>query len=164
MVWQSQNAGAWRAMEELYRQGRVRSIGVANFLPHHLVPLLARAKIKPMVNQLELHPGYPQFATVNFCLKNHIAIQAWSPLGRGLLLKNETIKQLAQKYNVSPAQLCLRWCIQHGFMPITRSIELNHLKENTEIFGFSITEEDMKTLDTIPNTAYSGLHPDTVSF
>ena len=79
MIWQSQNAGTWRALEDLYEQGAVKVIGVSNFLPHHLVPLLARARIRPMVNQLEIHPGYPQFAAVNFCFKQNIAVQAWRP-------------------------------------------------------------------------------------
>ncbi len=164
MVWQSQNAGTWRAMEKLYKEGLVRAIGVSNFLPHHLVPLLARAKIPPMVNQLELHPGFPQFAAVNFCFDHHIAVQAWSPLGRGMLLKHETVLSLAQKYGVTPAQLCLRWCLQHGFMPIARTLELSHLKENRNVFNFTIDEDDMAQLDTITNNGYSGLHPDTVTF
>ena len=89
MVWQAQNAGAWRALEELYTEGRVRAIGVSNFLPHHLVPLLARARVKPMVNQLEIHPGYAQPAAVNFCRAKGIQVQAWSPIGRSALLNHE---------------------------------------------------------------------------
>ena len=92
MIWQSQNAGTWRALEDLYEQGAVKVIGVSNFLPHHLVPLLARARIRPMVNQLEIHPGYPQFAAVNFCFKQNIAVQAWSPLGRGGLTHHPVLR------------------------------------------------------------------------
>ena len=79
MIWQSQNAGTWRALEDLYEQGAVKVIGVSNFLPHHLVPLLARARIRPMVNQLEIHPGYPQLRPSTSCFKQNIAVQAWSP-------------------------------------------------------------------------------------
>lgn len=164
MIWQSQNAGTWRALEKLYTEGRVRAIGVANFLPHHLVPLLARAKIAPMVNQLELHPGHAQLSTVNFCLNNRIAVQAWSPLGRGVLVKHPTIVELAREKNVTPSQICLRWSIQHGFMPIVRSLDLQHMKENKEIFHFELSEEEMTMLDDLPNNGYSGLHPDTVTF
>ncbi|MEI3011428.1 MAG: aldo/keto reductase [Sutterella seckii] len=92
MVWQAQNAGTWRAFEKIYKAGAVRAIGVSNFLPHHLVPLLARAKVKPMVNQLEIHPGYPQRAALRFCMDHGILVQAWSPLGRGTLLRHPTLE------------------------------------------------------------------------
>ena len=164
MVWQSQNAGTWRALEHLYDEGRVRAIGVSNFLPHHLVPLLARSRIKPMVNQLELHPGYPQFHAINFCYSHGIAVQAWSPMGRGLLLQNPLMKELAKKYNVSTGQIALRWSLQHGLLPIAKALDVVHQKQNLDIFSFTIVPEDMKRLDEMPKTAFSGLHPDTVTF
>ena len=164
MIWQSQNAGTWRALEDLYDQGRVRAIGVSNFLPHHLVPLLARARIRPMVNQLELHPGYPQFAAVNFCFKHGIAVQAWSPLGRGGLLRNPLLNEIAAKHGVSPAQIALRWCLQHGFLPIAKALDMQHQKQNLDVFGFALDASDMQRLDEMPQTAFSGLHPDTVTF
>lgn len=162
MIWQSLNTGTWRAMEELYNQGRVRAIGVSNFLPHHLVPLMARASIKPMVNQLELHPGYPQFSAVNYCFDNDIALQAWSPLGRGIVLRHPTLLGLAEKYHVSAAQIALRWSLQHGFLPIVRAVTMAHLKENTQLFDFKLSETDMQLIDNMPQTAFSGLHPDSV--
>ena len=164
MVWQSQNAGTWRALEELYDKGRVRAIGVSNFLPHHLVPLLARARIKPMVNQLELHPGYPQFSAVNFCFSHGIAVQAWSPMGRGLLLQHPLLKELARKYQVSTGQIALRWSLQHGLLPIAKALDVIHQKQNLDLFSFDIDTDDMMKLDNMPKTAFSGLHPDTVTF
>lgn len=164
MIWQSQNAGTWRALEDLYEERLVRVIGVSNFLPHHLVPLLARARIKPMVNQLEIHPGHPQFAAVNFCFKHRIAVQAWSPLGRGTLIHNSTIRDIAEAHNVSPAQVALRWSLQHGFMPIVKALTLEHLIENSKVFDFTLTPEDMARLDNLPPVSFSGLHPDTVTF
>ena len=164
MIWQSQNAGTWRALEELYDKGAVKVIGVSNFLPHHLVPLLARARIRPMVNQLEIHPGYPQFATVNFCFKQGIAVQAWSPLGRGGLTHHPILIELGEKYGVSPAQIAIRWSLQHGFVPIVKALDIGHMKSNIDSFGFTLSDDDMKQLDTMQQVAFSGLHPDTVTF
>ena len=164
MIWQSQNAGTWRALEDLYEQGAVKVIGVSNFLPHHLVPLLARARIRPMVNQLEIHPGYPQFAAVNFCFKQNIAVQAWSPLGRGGLTHHPLLIELGEKYGVSPALIALRWSLQHGFIPVVKALDAEHMKSNLDAFGLTLEDEDMPRLDTMPQVAFSGLHPDTVTF
>lgn len=164
MIWQSQNAGTWRALEDLYEQGAVKVIGVSNFLPHHLVPLLARARIRPMVNQLEIHPGYPQFAAVNFCFKQNIAVQAWSPLGRGGLTHHPLLIELGEKYGVSPALIALRWSLQHGFIPVVKALDAEHMKSNLDAFGLTLEDEDMTRLDTMQQVAFSGLHPDTVNF
>lgn len=164
MIWQSQNAGTWRALEDLYEQGAVKVIGVSNFLPHHLVPLLARARIRPMVNQLEIHPGYPQFAAVNFCFKQNIAVQAWSPLGRGGLTHHPLLIELGEKYGVSPALIALRWSLQHGFIPVVKALDAEHMKSNLDAFGLTLEDEDMMRLDTMQQVAFSGLHPDTVTF
>ena len=164
MIWQSQNAGTWRALEDLYEQGAVKVIGVSNFLPHHLVPLLARARIRPMVNQLEIHPGYPQFAAVNFCFKQNIAVQAWSPLGRGGLTHHPLLIELGEKYGVSPALIALRWSLQHGFIPVVKALDAEHMKSNLAAFGLTLEDEDMTRLDTMQQVAFSGLHPDTVTF
>ena len=163
MIWQSQNAGTWRALEDLYEQGAVKVIGVSNFLPHHLVPLLARARIRPMVNQLEIHPGYPQFAAVNFCFKQNIAVQAWSPLGRGGLTHHPLLIELGEKYGVSPALIALRWSLQHGFIPVVKALDAEHMKSNLDAFGLTLEDEDMTRLDTMQQVAFSGLHPDTVT-
>lgn len=164
MIWQSQNAGTWRALEDLYEQGAVKVIGVSNFLPHHLVPLLTRARIRPMVNQLEIHPGYPQFAAVNFCFKQNIAVQAWSPLGRGGLTHHPLLIELGEKYGVSPALIALRWSLQHGFIPVVKALDAEHMKSNLDAFGLTLEDEDMTRLDTMQQVAFSGLHPDTVTF
>ena len=164
MIWQSQNAGTWRALEDLYEQGAVKVIGVSNFLPHHLVPLLARARIRPMVNQLEIHPGYPQFAAVNFCFKQNIAVQAWSPLGRGGLTHHPLLIELGEKYGVSPALIALRWSLQHGFIPVVKALDAEHMKSNLDAFGLTLEDEDMTRLDTMQQVAFSGLPPDTVTF
>ena len=164
MVWQAQNAGTWRAFEKIYKAGAVRAIGVSNFLPHHLVPLLARAKVKPMVNQLEIHPGYPQRAAVRFCMDRGILVQAWSPLGRGTLLRHPTLERIASVHGVTPAQVALRWCIDLGIAPIPKATDFHHQKENLDVFGFELTPEERDELTLMPQTAFSGLHPDTVTF
>ena len=164
MVWQAQNAGAWRALEDLYKEGRVRAIGVSNFLPHHLVPLLARARVKPMVNQLELHPGYQQSAAVNFCRSKGILVQAWSPLGRGTLLRHGTLERIAEAHGKTPAQVAIRWCLSNGIAPIPKATTLQHQQENLQVFDFDLTPEEMDELSSMPQTSFSGLHPDTVTF
>ena len=165
MLWQSANAGVWRALEDAQLEGKVRAIGVANFLPHHLVPLLARARIRPAVNQLEIHPGHTQFSTVNWCLKQGIQVQAWSPLGRGALLTNPTVLAIARAHNVAPAQVLLRWSIERQLCPIVKAVDLIHMRENLRLYHFELSDEEISALDKLPpSTAYSGLHPDTVTF
>ena len=165
MLWQSANAGVWRALEDAQLEGKVRAIGVANFLPHHLVPLLARARIRPAVNQLEIHPGHTQFSTVNWCLKQGIQVQAWSPLGRGALLTNPTVLAIARAHNAAPAQVLLRWSIERQLCPIVKAVDLIHMRENLRLYHFELSDEEISALDKLPpSTAYSGLHPDTVTF
>ncbi len=164
MTWQSINSGTWRAMEDLYKSGRVRAIGVSNFLVHHLVPLLARANIAPMVNQIEFHPGYMQKPTVEFCMERGIQIEAWSPLGRGALIRHPVLCELAQKYGVTSPQIALRWCLQHGVATLPKSMNAERRRQNADLFGFNISEEDMTRLDNLPQTGFSGLDPDHVTF
>ncbi len=164
IVWQAQNFGVWHALEAIYRASRAHAIGVANFLPHHLVPLLARAEIPPMVNQLECHPGYTQFRAVGFSIANKIPVQTWSPLGRGALLRQQTVMEIADAHGVSPAQVSIRWALQHGLCPIPKATELRHQQENLKVWHFALEPEEMKLLDELPQTGFSGLHPDTVTF
>lgn len=164
MMWQSQNAGTWRALESAVDEKLTRAIGLANFLPHHLVPLLTRARIRPMVNQLEVHPGYTQFAAINFCRRHDILVQAWSPLGRGMLLTHPTVEAIARAHCVAPAQVLLRWSLERDLCPIVKTIELVHMRENLRLYHFDLSDEEISLLDRLPTTAYSGLHPDTVAF
>ena len=164
MVWQSQNAGIWRTLEELLAEERVRAIGVANFLPHHLVPLLARAKVRPMVNQLEIHPGYPQEKATAFSRARGIAVQSWSPLGRGLLAKHPLLAEIGSAHGISAALTALRWNLQAGALPIVKSTDPAHMRENLRVFDFELSEEEMSRINAMQTTAFSGLHPDTVNF
>lgn len=161
--WEEINMETWRAMTDLYKAGKIRSIGVSNFLPHHLEALV-KTEIAPMVNQIEFHPGQMQKEVVDYCRKHKIQIEAWSPLGTGLMLKNEKLKKIAEKYNKSVAQLCIRWCIQNGAIPLPKSVTPSRIKENTEIFDFVISNEDMDTINNMPYLGGSGLNPDKINF
>ena len=164
LAWQSVNVGTWRAFEKLYEEGLVKVIGVSNFQMHHLVSFLARANVKPAVNQLEFHPGYTQKYTVAYCKKNGITVEAWSPLGHGSLLDEPLIKEVADRYNRSVAQVILRWCRHHDVIPVTRALTALHQMENLESFDFDLSADDIERLDRLPVMGFSGLEPDHVSF
>ncbi|MEC4115611.1 MULTISPECIES: aldo/keto reductase [Myroides] len=162
--WKELNAETWRALEKLYADGKVRAIGVSNFYVSHLSALLETAKVKPMVNQIEFHPGMTQNEVVDFCVKNDILIEAWSPLGRGNVLDNEVLVALAAKYKVSVPQLCIRWIVQKGHLPLPKSVTPERIKANLDIYDFEISQEDIAAIDNLPYIGGSGLHPDKVDF
>lgn len=158
--WKQIDVDTWRAMEELYQQGKIRAIGFSNFLPHHIENILEHCTIPPMVNQLEFHPGYTQEAAVRYCKEHRIQVQAWSPIGRTRVLKEPLILELAEKYKVSPAQICLRFALQKEIIPLPKSSSMSRMKENQDIFSFEITGGDMYRLETLPQIGWSGEHPD----
>lgn len=158
--WKQTCIDTWKAMEELYEAGRVRAIGLSNFLPHHMDVILDNCNIKPMVNQLEVHPGYTQEAAIRYCQERDILVQAWSPLGRQRVLEEPLLIELAAKYDVTPAQICLRFLLQRGINPIPKASSFERMRNNMNIFDFSITKEDMHRLNTLPQTGWSGEHPD----
>lgn len=159
--WVELNLGSWRAMTELYQAGRIRAIGVSNFMPHHLKALM-ETEVKPMVNQIEYHPGFLQEETVNYCRENGILVEAWSPLGRRRVLDHPVLLELAGKYQRSVAQICLRFCLQHGIVPLPKSVNKARIKENGELFDFEISKEDMERIDHLEEFGGSGLHPDRI--
>lgn len=158
--WKNLNIETWKAMEELRAAGKVKAIGVSNFLPHHLENLRSHCSVVPAVNQIEFHPGYTQWDTVEYCKKNQILVQAWSPLGRGRVLGDSLVCELADKYQVTAGQICLRFAYQNGIMSIPKASSYERMKENQDIFGFSLSEGDMRRLHEMPITGYSGEHPD----
>ena len=162
--WERTNREKWRALEQLYFDGRIRAIGVSNFLPHHLLSLLEQATVSPMVNQLEIHPGYPQTDTVAFCQSHGILPEAWSPLARGSILDVPELKTLAGKLSRSPAQVCLRWCLQNGVLPLTKSSSPERMAANADLFEFSIPEDDMRTINLMPPCGGSCINPDDRTF
>ena len=162
--WREINADTWRAFEYLYEQGRIKAIGVSNFKTHHLEALSADSKIKPMVDQIEFHPGFMQTETVTFCRENGIAVEAWSPLGTGKMLQNETLKAIAEKYGVSVAQLCIRLCLQNDVIPLPKSVTPNRIQQNIDVFGFEIGAADMAVINAMEYCGGSGLDPDEIDF
>ena len=161
--WEEINLETWRAMTELYKAGRIRAIGVSNFLPHHLRALM-ETEVPPMVDQIEYHPGQTQQETVDYCKANHIVVEAWSPLGTGEMLKNPQLNQIAASYGRSAAQLCLRWCLQNGVLPIAKSVTPARIRQNGQIFDFSLSEADMAAINAMPYFGGSPYHPDKNEF
>ena len=123
--------------------------------------LMKHAEIQPMVNQLEYHPGYIQQTAVNFSQAKGLQVSAWSPLGRTRVLQEPLLLELAEKYGKSPAQICIRFALQNNIMPLPKSSSLERMRENLDVFDFEITLEDMYRLMTLPQTGWSGQHPDT---
>ena len=162
--WAEKMADGWRALEELYEEGRIGAIGVSNFLPHHLMELMKTAKIKPMLDQLELHVGYMQEYTLKYLENEGILPQAWSPLGRGRVLNDPRVEALASKYGKTNAQILLRFLIDRGIPVIPKASSLERMKENLDVDGFNLTAEEISYLSSIPETGWSGEHPDKVDF
>jgi len=158
------NAETWRALEELYAEGKIRAIGLSNFLPHHIDELMETAKIKPMVNQIEVHPGWLQAETVEYCQKMGIIVEAWSPLGRSHAINNAALMEIAAKYNKSVAQLCIRWVLQHGVLPLPKTVTSERIVENTKVFDFEISAEDMQAIDALKDVGGQCALPDEVDF
>ena len=158
--WKQLDMDTWRAMEELYEAGKIRAIGLSNFLPQHIENLLQNGKIAPMVNQIEFHPGHTQEATVRYCQAHGIQVQAWSPIGRTRVLKDPLVQELAQNHGVSAAQICLRYAVQRQIIPLPKASSMERMKQNQDLFSFELTQEEMFRLDTMPPTGWSGQHPD----
>ncbi len=162
--WKEATAGTWKAFEEFYKQGKIRTIGVSNFMPHHIEELKKTAEIMPMVNQLKLCPGITQPEIVDYCKKNNIVVEAYSPFGTGLIFSSPEMKALAQKYNKSIGQLCLRWCYQLGFVSLPKSANPMRIKENAEIFDFQISNEDMDIISNLKDCCGEAPDPDNILF
>lgn len=152
----------WRALETLYEEGRIRAIGVSNFLQHHLEDVMASGKIVPMVNQMEFHPHLVQQDLIDFCKKHNIQYEAWSPLMQGGIFEIDLLKDLAEKYSKRIAQIVLRWDLQKGVVTIPKSVKKNRIEENASIFDFEISEEDMKKIDALDCNGRIGPHPDKI--
>ena len=156
------NLESWRAMEKLYKDGRVRAIGLSNFMPHHIAPILACAQVAPMVDQIEFHPGVMQPEAVEYCREHGIQVEAWSPLGRGLVLDHPLLRSVADKHGKSPAQVCVRWCLQHGTLPLPKSVTKERIAENAQVFDFALDAADMAAIDALPVLGHSGFYPDEI--
>lgn len=148
--WEEINAETWRGMEQLYKDGLVRAIGVCNFKINHLEALAKTASILPFINQIECHPGMPGNEIEEYCIQRKIQIQASSPLGNGQILNNEVILKIAKDSGISAAQLCLKWGIEHGYIVLPKTVNHERLRENINLDNISLNAEIMYILDNMP--------------
>lgn len=154
----------YKALETIYNEGKVRAIGVSNFLPHHIDDLLGSATIIPMVNQVEFHPYLVQPELLKVCAAGNIRVEAWSPLMQGQIFSISELQQLADKYDKTVAQIVLRWNLQKGVITIPKSTKKERIIENGNLFSFSLSDDDMKLIDALDRHHRVGADPDNFNF
>lgn len=155
---------SWRALEELYLEGKIKAIGVCNFTFRHLSEMLPHIKIMPMVNQIELHPQFPQNRTVDFCKRFNIHVTAWGSLMQGQIFNNEIIAQIAAKHNVTISQVALQWAMDRNLIVIPKSVSPNRLVENLKWNDFKLDDEDLASIDKLNTARRIGPDPDEKTF
>lgn len=155
---------SYKALEKIYQDGRVRSIGVSNFHVHHLELLLKETTVIPVINQIEFHPHLTQEEVRHFCKEHGIQVEAWSPLMNGSLLEEELIQQLASKYSKTPAQIVLRYDVQHVVVTIPKTMTPARMTENLHVFDFALTDEEMAQLDAMNDGLRCGPDPEKFNF
>ena len=153
--------GAWRAMEEIYKEGRVRAIGVSNFLQHHLEELFQISDIRPAVNQYEMHPYLQQSDLRLFCEQHDIAVTAWAPIMKGRVLDVPELVSIGEKYNKTAVHVTLRWLLQSGVIAIPKSVNQNRIIANADIYDFSLADDEMAIINALDKNERVGPHPDT---
>ena len=158
--WAEINADTWRAFEDAYKAGKLRAVGVSNYQQKHLQALFDRCAVRPMVNQLEFHPGYTQLENIRFAQAQEMLAEAWSPLGAGAVLKDPGLAAMAAKYGKSTAQLCVRFALENNVLPLPKSTDPDRMKANLDVFDFSLTEEDLSALLQWPTLGFSGYLPE----
>lgn len=158
--WKTMNVETWRAFEKLYCDGQIKAIGVSNFRPHHLRHLMEHCEVKPMVDQVEIHPGMPQDEILDFCKEHDMVVEGWSPLATGKIFAVPEMQDMARKYGKTVAQLCLRWSVQRGVIPLPKSVTPARIAENTQIFDFTLEPQDIETISHLTDCGWSGLDPD----
>ena len=162
--WEAQNAQSWRAMEDLYREGKVRAIGISNFHPHHIEALLKTATVAPMVNQIRLAPGDTQDEVVSFSREKGMLLEAYSPLGVGKVFEVPQMKDLAEKYGKSIAQIAIRWSLQRGYLPLPKSVTPARIRENTEGFDFQLEDTDVELIAGLKGCVGYSSDPDSITW
>ncbi len=150
----------WKTLEEFYREGRARSIGVSNFQPHHLRRLHGETDVIPAVNQIEVHPYLTQDEVRAFCAEHQIAVEAWSPLGRGSILGDPAVQSVARRAGKTPAQVVLRWHIQRGDIVFPKSVTHDRIRENIDSFDFELSAADMEDISALNRNERGGPDPD----
>jgi len=158
------NQETWKAMEEIYRSGKAKAIGVCNFFPHHLAPLMEQATILPMVNQIEINPGNPADDEIEYARKHGMLVQAYSPMMKGKIFDIDLLKRLSLKYDRTIPQIVLRWLIQRGLNPLSKSITPHRMESNLAVFDFLIEDSDMEKIKELSVLGRVGTHPDKARF
>ena len=161
--WADINADTWRGMEQLYKDGLVKNIGVCNFKIHHLEKLKETAEVMPYIDQVEFHPGYMQDELLEYCRNEDIVVEASSPLGNGQILQNEVLLNIASSKDKEPAQICLRWAIQKEVIVIPKTTDPGRLNSNISVFDFELSDEEMTAIDNLPYCGGIGIDSDEVT-
>ena len=155
---------SWKALEFLYKEGKIRAIGVSNFNKSHLEELFSFSSVTPVLNQIEYHPKLTQGDLIDFCKKHDILVQAWSPLMQGQILTNETILKIAEIHNRNAAQIVLRWGLQNNILLVSKSVKTERIISNAELDDFSLTKEEMDIISNLNENLRVGPNPDTFDF
>ena len=158
------NEESWKALEKLYKDGRVKSIGVSNFKEHHLDDLLKEAEIVPMINQVELHPQFPQEEIRKYCKEKGIVVEAWASLMQGQIFDKEKVKRIAEKHGKTISQIGIRWAVQIGVVTIPKSTHTQRIKDNLNVFDFELDNEDMIKMAELNTGVRIGKDPDKIDF
>ena len=159
-AWKEINADTWRGFEKMYKDGKLRAIGVSNYQQKHIDALIDMAEIKPMVNQLEFHPGYTQLENVRYMQSRGLLVEAWSPMGSGAVLGDARLAAIASKYGKTVAQLCIRFALQEGILPLPKSTDPARMASNMQVFDFEISAEDLAALENLPTLGFSTFLPE----
>lgn len=162
--WEKHLQETWKALEDAYTARKLKAIGVSNFRPKHFQVLQETQTIQPMVNQIRICPGDYDHETIDYCHQHNILLEAYSPLGTGKIFNDETLQALAKETNHSIAQVCLRWSLQHGFLPLPKSIHEDRIEENSRLFDFELTSKQMQRLDALDGIVGYATDPDTADF
>ena len=162
--WAEKNAESWKEMEDAVKDGKIRAIGLSNFWEHHIEALLKTASIKPVVNQIKICPGQSQRKLVEYSKKLGMVVEGYSPLGTGAIFSNEFMKSLSEKYKRSIAQICIRWSIQSGCVPLPKSVTESRIKENLNVFDFELDAEDIEKIANLKCDIKLARNPDEAPF
>jgi diketogulonate reductase-like aldo/keto reductase len=162
--WKKQNADSWKALERLYKEGRIKAIGLSNFMPRHINELLKTAEIKPMVNQIEFHPGWMQKDCTDFCKEHGIVLEAWAPLIKGEILSDSAIRNIASAHGCSEAQVVLSWVLACGIIPLCKSVTPSRITENLKAAEIKLTPEEVSAISSMANCGGRCYNPDCCDF
>ncbi len=163
--WAESDRESWRAMEEAYREGKIRALGLSNFHPHHIDVILSSATIAPAVNQIKFCPGINQKEVASYSREKNMVLEAYSPLGTGGVLSDPVIKEIAEKYGKTPAQIAIRYALESGYIPLPKSVTEERIRENSNVFDFSLTPLDMKMIEKVrAEGVKEARNPDEIPF